>query len=391
MRFKTNIFVFIIILLISSIAAILFGDQLLLFNDSSNFFVKDRAIAQTQKTYSNLDFPLGWYDYITLPKIPTKMAAENMNIVMPYIEEGGDDLVQTYLDAAQTSDMKVLVELRRSLVESGNTKAIIEFIRKFENHPAVYGWYLYDEPELKQLSPAMLKRLYRAIKAEDSSKPVVAALLSTSNNINKYQSISDILMFDYYPCLAKNQEFEGFEGLGFRDIVRANQRQTKGKEGFWFAIQGSGEKENGKKDPGTRLPTAKEQKYMVYSTVLGGVNGILFWMHYFSQQSWIDSVLTPIAKEFQSYIPTIKTGKLPSKVRVDRADVEAGLYKDPINRGYLLMVAHHGRGTVNARIKIFDMSVKSVFSGEENRSIRLSERSFQDNFSDYAVRIYRVR
>ncbi|MHC5824774.1 MAG: hypothetical protein ACYT04_55260, partial [Nostoc sp.] len=78
------------------------------------------------------------------------------------------------------------------------------------NHPSVYGWYLYDEPELKTptpLSPNLLKNIYQAIKKEDNSKPV-ALVFNNVDIIESYSDAMDILMWDWYPCVEGVAEFE---------------------------------------------------------------------------------------------------------------------------------------------------------------------------------------
>ena len=166
----------------------------------------NRIVSNNTKTPLTADFPLGWFVDINNTNTITKLANEGFNIVMPYVGKSDDEKIKTYLDAAEMAGIKVLLELPRSIVIKEDTDRIIEFVHKFKNHPAVFAWYCFDEPELKKLPPTTLRKAYKAIKTEDLDKPVVV-VFARLWGIEKYLDALDIFMWDQYPVTHGSPEF----------------------------------------------------------------------------------------------------------------------------------------------------------------------------------------
>lgn len=343
------------------------------------------------------DFPIGWYDTIGAKDTPAKVAVEGINILMPYVGEADNETITTYLDAAEKAGVKVLLELRRSIINNRDNVSVTKFVRTFKNHPAVFGWYLYDEPSVSKLSPQILKSAYDAIKVEDPKKPV-AVTIPHLWGIEKYLDAMDIFMWDQYPVTYGSSEFGGANWGNLRYWFKRAASFAKGKDGFWFVMQGYGEKQDGTPQFTERLPTFDEEKYMLYSAVASGANGLFLWAHYRSQQSWIDSVVTPLVHEFHDYIPAIRAGAIVDKTKVDRSEIQAVLYREPTNRRYLLIAINHEKRKLNAKIKLKQLKQESIAQFarvlEENRYVKLStednDTNFRDTFNSYEVHIYDI-
>ena len=354
-----------------------------------------RIVSKSNKTPLTADFPLGWFVSINNTNTLTKVANEGINVVMPYVGKSDDAKIMSYLDAAEKAEMKVLLELPRSIIKAEDTDAIIKFVRKFKNHPAVFAWYSWDEPEIQGLSPTTLKKVYEAIKAEDTSKPV-AVVFTRLWGIEKYLDSLDIFMWDYYPVTDGSPEFGSPDWRKMKSWFKKAASHSQGKDGFWFVLQGYGEKSDGTPQFGKRLPTFREERYMLYNAVLSGINGLFLWAHYRSQQSWIDSVLTPIVEEFHDYIPAIREGKIVDQAKANYPAIEVSLYKYPGSRKYYLIAINHGKQKLEAKIRL-KQSTRTKFARviEENRYVRLTCRNrqktiFEDTFDPYTVHIYEI-
>lgn len=365
-------------------------------NDSEK---KPRVVINRDRYSEAKNFPLGWFAALKALDTPAKIAGEGMNIVMPYVQEYDNSIISTFLDSAQAAGVEVLLELRRSAIQTGDRAAVVEFVRRFKHHPAVFGWYLYDEPEVTKISPQILKQLYQTIKHEDSSRPVTMsfALEGRLRNIRQYREAADILMFNIYPGRVGVPEFGGFQKTRFyRYLNKRAARYASTREGFWPVLQGYGENSQGIPQFKRRLPTMAEERYMFYTSVLAGADGLFFWAHYRAQQSWIDSVLTPIVKEFADYTTTVKTQPLVDKVTANRSIIQTALYKNPVSNRYLLIAINHGAKKIETSFTV-ERSVytKSVEVITEERYIRLSDKSdnrtFKDVFNPYEVHIYSMR
>jgi Glycosyl hydrolases family 2, TIM barrel domain len=335
----------------------------------------------------NLPF-FGWYDNITNINFPAQVSSEGIDLLMPYVEEANKAEIQEFLDASSEAEMKVLLELSRPLVESESISGVKDFVRTYKNHPSVYAWYLYDEPEVKKpkpLSPVSLQRLYQTIKKEDNSKPV-ALVISKINKIKYYTSAMDILMWDSYPCENGVAEFEWVPSYR-RELHEIISFAAVKNKKFWNVLQAYGENQFNK-----RLPTKAEFRYMFYSSILGGVDGLLFWSHYRSSLFWNELVLYPTIKEARYYIPVMVKGKdLSSQVQVNNSNIEVKLFSIPNTQKYLMIVVNHNRLQSNFTIKLTQkLAGKLVAINQEAITNLSAQASFDINLSPYEIRLYQI-
>ncbi|MBE9170094.1 hypothetical protein IQ238_22080 [Pleurocapsales cyanobacterium LEGE 06147] len=259
----------------------------------------------------------------------------------------------------------------------------------FKQHPAVVGWYAYDEPIANNIPPEIMKAVYHAIKTEDPERPVAVVFAGDRlSEVPKYINFLDIYMVDRYPLYYPKPEFNNL-----KDYWRWMQQAAYYAEDklFWPVLQAFGEQQDGTPKYKRRLPTAAEERYMFYTAVLAGADGLIFYGHHWTLQSWVDSVLTPLIEEFDNYVPAINSQPFSRKVLVNRFDVQAFLYKEPTSDRYLLIAVHHGRDKVKAVINL-NLSVANNFAQvlDEDRQVKLLTGILQDYFNSYAVHIYAI-
>ena len=333
------------------------------------------------------NFPLGWYDSIVYLDTPAIIASEGINASIPYTGDSNSQEVKAYLDRAAAVNIKVVVEIPRDDVRSKRTEQVIQFVRELKSHPATYGWYLYDEPKPSTITPAALKRIYQAIKAEDPEHTIAIAF-NRLFRIPQYFEAFDVAMYDKYPVFYDESEFTGFYNDTFKKIVDTAVSLTQGKD-FWYIVQGYGEGLDGTPRNDRRLPTMAEERYMVYATILARVDGLFFWSHYLSQQQWIDSVLTPIIKELQNYLPAITNKALDDSLTIDNSAIQAKIYQDPDTQDLLLIAINHSDRTIETAIALEGIEAQSAEFVGENRSI--DSQKLSDTFEPHAVHIYQLK
>lgn len=348
-------------------------------------FKENKYLYINRKRY--LPFILGWYDNIDNINVSTQVAPTKIDILMPYIEKS-QDKIQAFLDNSKKAGVKVFLEIYRPLVDSENIAGVKKFIRTYQNHPSVYGWYLYDEPEIKKptpLSPDLLKKVYQAIKEEDYSKPI-GLVFADQKKIESYADAMDILMWDRYPCEEGVAEFEWVSSYRQTLYKVASIASAKNKK-FWNVLQAYSDKPTNK-----RLPTKSEFRYMFYLSVLTGVDGMLFWIHYLSSPVWNMLVLYPTIKEFRAYIPAIIQGKnLSSFVQVDKSDIQVNLFAIPRTNKYLMIAINHSHHQMNFTVKLHRKLAGKVVNVDKKTIAKLSqEASLNSSLNPYNVRLYQI-
>lgn len=336
------------------------------------------------------EFPLGWIDRVERPQTPAKVAQEGINFLIPYTQSYDRPTIETYLNNARQNGIKVFLEPYREPVRNEDAAAVAEFVRTYKNHPAVAGWYLYDEPAANKVSPQTLEISYQAIKAEDPNHPIAIVFASSQTaKVPQYLNAMDIYMIDRYPLFYGKPEFDNLHNFGQWMQQAASYA---GDKPFWPVLQGYGEGEDGKPQYNRRLPTAAEERYMFYTAVLAGADGLLFYGHHLTQQSWIDSVLNPLIAEFRGFLPIVNAN-LVAKPLVNRADIQAVLYQVPSSERYLLIAVHHGKGQVNVTFNLESTNLTNLSNIKvvgQNKQVELQKNSLIDSFDSYNVRIYEL-
>ncbi|HEU5217952.1 MAG TPA: fibronectin type III domain-containing protein, partial [Gemmatimonadales bacterium] len=86
-----------------------------------------------------------------------------------------DAQILQYLDAMQAHGRSAFVNIDRPAILSGDTATIQARVNAIKSHPALAGWYLFDEPEFYSVTQQQLETAYQAIKAVDALHPVTFA------------------------------------------------------------------------------------------------------------------------------------------------------------------------------------------------------------------------
>jgi hypothetical protein len=240
------------------------------------------AVVLLALSSSEPEYMIGWYSGLnpkTLDNLP------NCTLVMPYTGKSASnrERIKAYLDAAEAKGVKVFLEPLRDWIRQENWKELKDWVKAFKDHPAVYGWYAYDEPEVAQppagkdhiVPPERMAAAYRAIKEVDPKKPV-AIVFNNLGVVPKYAPALDILMWDEYPATANGKEFVNMTFWTRRLQQSVDTVKQQGKQGLIVAVQGYGAShpEFGKRDP-----TFNELRYMFYASIVAETSlGVLFFM-----------------------------------------------------------------------------------------------------------------
>jgi hypothetical protein len=105
-----------------------------------------------------------------------------------------------WLDMCERLGLMGLVSVPRPFVDTFDEAKLREALAVVKDHPALLGWYLFDEPSPSEPNqrPADLKRVYDVIAAEDPYHPVAVCICEASHE-RMYLDCYDVLMIDVYP------------------------------------------------------------------------------------------------------------------------------------------------------------------------------------------------
>ena len=181
---------------------------------------------------------------------------------------------QAYLDAANAAGLRVLANLGTTAGPSFDPARARHAVAEFDKHPALWGWYLADEPDLNLIPPAQVASAHDTLKRLHARKPT-AIVLYQGYEAQNYANLTDILMVDRYPI-------PWLPLANFGQHIRM-ARLALGKDKPLVAvIQAFDWSSYSQMLPGEknlRAPTAQEIRCMTYDALARGANGLFYYAY----------------------------------------------------------------------------------------------------------------
>ena len=205
------------------------------------------------------------------PGFPVGIYSVPSTTDFPEIRKAGFDVVVgpatwDYLGSAKQAGLKVLANLPPPGLRSPGG------LRNLDAHPALWAWYLFDEPDLDSVPPADVRMSQRKLKESGARKPSALTLYQGYEALD-YGNITDLLIVDRYPI-----PWLALANFG-QHIEMGRLAIGPGKPLFaviqafdWTAYPGM------LRTPSSlRPPVYEELRCMAYEALARGANGIFFY------------------------------------------------------------------------------------------------------------------
>ncbi|GAA3401152.1 carbohydrate binding domain-containing protein [Paenibacillus hodogayensis] len=206
---------------------------------------------------------------------------------------GSETSLQSMLDTAQASGLKVLVPLYLDMKVKENFELTRQVVTKFKSHPAVLAYMIMDEPSGNGIPQSELLDAYKLIRSIDPVHPTYMVEVD-SHYYRSTGQATDILVTDVYPY---NQDYnQPISAVG--DGVRKAAADVDGTKPVWTVLQTF-------KHAGTiwnYLPTIDQLRNMAYQAFLAGSKGLGYYS--INDPGWKlrDSALWPGLVNFKDEI-----------------------------------------------------------------------------------------
>lgn len=379
-------------------------------------------------------FPLAWFSYQSDEADLDELAAQGANLVL-FVNAPADvdtDAQTTdniarmlrYLDHARSRGMQVLVQTggwygahaRKDAAEIARQRRWIEAVR---DHPALFGYQLYDEPEyaagyglgvearnrLREFSTA-LTRTRESLRAWD---PKPHRMISVVFNLvplstwTEYLPAVDSFQVDRYP-LDKDQAYFGHRG-DWGPLMMA-WSMAHGASALHRhphllnpspCMQGVGSEHTESGMLGVwRNPLYDETRYMAYSSFTVGAWGVFHWIRRFGrpESPYITDNVSRLYRELRTLIPAFERSYTtpPFAIRHNHEGITRGFLTDSVpdlttlaledaDHYYLVVCNNSGTfGDVTLRLKglsLRDQQARAaeVLNEDWSRSLGYSEDS----------------
>jgi hypothetical protein len=349
--------------------------------------------------------PIGWYDSATDPTYYiNEMANGGTKVVLAYTTGASDETLATYLNTARSAGVKVILELPRASVNSQDVTSMATFIKAYRSYPALYGWYIKDEPSSSQYQ--MCKTAYDTIR-ENSSKPALICFCGVDDNPINFADAYDVFVYDYYACMQDDAELEGMAAFMTR-FATVSSKAAQVDKPWWPVLQGIGQVSVATGTGDFRLPTLNESRFMTYYCLDKNASGYLNFYYGLCKMSivhpenpypydgvqWLSDVPPVVFGEINTLAPALAAGRLSAGFVSDNSSsVNSSLWQDPDTGSYYLIAVNTSStiGSVTFTLAMSGLGISEVQPLFENRQpASFSGNKFTDSFSSYQVHVYKL-
>mmetsp|Transcript_26691 Transcript_26691/g.50592 ORF Transcript_26691/g.50592 Transcript_26691/m.50592 type:complete len:616 (-) Transcript_26691:170-2017(-) len=341
--------------------------------------------------------PFGYYQYtIDEPhdvSLSTEEVIHGMSLTAPYVSTSSPDEkwfedMDEFLDGALSLNFYVHFQLIafEDLDNSDEVMAnLTKQVEHFKGHPAVFGWYLADEPDGGGIEPNLLQPKYDLIRSLDATRPV--SMVFCAGGASNYLSMLDLIMVDPYPipgshAATVDDTLKSVAELG-KPIMMVPQAFGGGEN--WY-----------------RTPSIREERLMTYLGLLNDVVAIQYFVRSALQFPYAPNAWNEIRKisgEVVVLTSALSGGTRIEDVAVDNEDISVGAWTDR-DDSVVLIVANIGQdGLKSSGMFTVDVpfaNADSVISQfEDSESVEFSsngkEVTIKDYLRNYDTRVYRLQ
>lgn len=140
------------------------------------------------------------------------------------------------------------------------------------NHPAVFAWYLLDEPDLNKIPQEKIQNLYTQLKSTKTPYPAFLTVWS-SKRYKDFIAFTDIFGADPYPIRSKTDDTKN--NLRQVQMAMLKAKEADPNKPIIAALQAfSWEPEF------PRMPTSQEERCMAYLALVYGSQGIIYFQYW---------------------------------------------------------------------------------------------------------------
>jgi hypothetical protein len=292
---------------------------------------------------------------------------------------------------------------------------------EFRDDPTIIGWMHGDEPDNAQslgqgkgygppILPEKIVRDYEHLRAADPTRPVLLNLgqgVAYDNYIGRgvrrghledypqYVKGSDIVSFDIYPVVHEKPEISGKLEYVAKGVERL--RNWAGPDRLaWNCIECTHISNVAKK------ATPEQVRSEVWMALIHGSRGLIYFVHQFKptfrEAALLDDPemlagVTAINRRIHELAPALNSQTITNAATVTSSvsDVPiASMMKRRNGVTYLFTVNMRNQPT-RGTFAIRDLPAKSTIEVlDESRKVTASNGEWSDEFSGYAVHLYRI-
>jgi len=306
------------------------------------------------------------------PFFPIGMFVYNLNTdVMADLHEHH---INTILGVGYTANDMPLIEAHGMFVVPRPTDDFLAV----KDSLSLLAWYLEDEPEEHNETPADVKKKYDDLKAKDKDHPI-AVVHDTLHGPRVYKGSSDLTISDVYP-VTKNRDFP-MRAVG--DYV-SNTREVNGKNwpNLVFIQTFGGPNSDGGK---WAQPLPHEVRFMAFSALVHRANGILYFS-YWPQAPITWNSISKLNADIESLVPwLISPGK---EMSATTSDDNIQIRARKVGASWMILTTNLSQKPTDATLTVKELGEVKLRMPFEHRDVPVRSGAWREHFDAYAEHTY---
>lgn len=213
-----------------------------------------------------------------------------------------------YLDSARRLGLKVLAAPGTFAGPKFSAQRARQAVVRFDSHPALWAWYLIDEPDLHRVSPGDVKRAHGFFKRIGARKPTALVLYQGGEAVN-YATTVDLVLVDRYPI-------PWLPLANFPQHMRLADAATRGRRPLIAVIQAFDWRFYPELLPGKsnlRPPTYSELRCMTYCALARNAAGLFYYCY--DDGTWKMSEHPEVWRDLQIVVAEVNERRLLFQAR----------------------------------------------------------------------------
>ena len=357
-------------------------------------------------------FPIGAYGIPIGVDLQT-LRKEGWNTVLDQgAATGTTDSMLKWLSDLQQAGLVGIIGLG-NLVREDKDAEVFRVVKALENHPALLGYYLFDEPEnhfyeagktdLKDLHMLVRRKIgwaHQTVRAAESHPDhYTFGCIAWWTEYRNLQPLCDVNMPNEYPSGNTKVEFEGqWPNVVYDARLAAEAAQANGGRGFVYTPMAVDSRAGIEM---WRSPTANEFRYSAFAPITQGAMGMVFWAAYRCTKPYAEEVVFPVTRQLSALTPFFLGEWLDDKLVCEPSDSPTDLlkeYKLPAASGclrrasdgrYLLLAVNNTSQQVNATFRLslenLPLTARDSLTGKKSP---IKNGVIKDTLPAYGVRAF---
>lgn len=265
------------------------------------------------------------------------------------------------------------------------------FTKEILTHPAMFGYFLTDEPAWLGVPAKNVQKSYEALKELDPYHPVwINAAPRGIMDIHKtYSQAADIYGLDIYPVPYPSTH-SGLEDKGLTSVGKYTEfcyNATEHKKSIFMALQGFSWKDMDDSKPSTKsgYPSWEETRFMVYDSLLNYGNSVGYWGCQYIRYKPFFATLFRISEELQQMSGLFTKARVLKRSQSTNGTIRFNTYE---------YNGKHYAVAINTTTKDQEAVIAGEFASGtvkvlfENRNISAQNSEIKDKFKPFEVHVY---